>query len=193
MFLCLTSWRTCSFHLRNAHECFCSRKSPPTFTSRRFDWLLVCQWELNVRMQSQLYFLNMLMICRSLWLWHTAGPKRPGSWRQTYKLLLFETFSTSHLSPQRCSDGARPEVIFHSLMCVSGGKQRWGFLFKCKYIISHMVYTTGAYMSRQGLRSSCIALLRLSVIGHLQKSSVPVPHNLKPIYRNMVLPGSRWV
>lgn len=91
------------------------------------------------RMQSQLYFLNMLMICRSLWLWHTAGPKRPGSWRQTYKLLLFETFSTSHLSPQRCSDGARPEVIFHSLMCVSGGKQRWGFLFICKYIISHLV------------------------------------------------------
>jgi len=75
------------------------------------------------RNPSQLYFLNMLMICQSLWLLHTAGPKRPGSWWETYKLLLFETFSTSHLSPQRCSDGARPEVIFHSLMLsVEGSK-----------------------------------------------------------------------
>lgn len=127
MFLCPTSWRTCSLPEECSWMFLFSEVSAHLYLTQI--WLAACTPVRTnfapFRNQSQLYFLNMLMIGQSLWLWHTAGPKRPGSWWQTYKLLLFETFSTSHLSPQRCSDCARPEVIFHSLMCVSGGKQRW--------------------------------------------------------------------
>lgn len=124
MFLSLTS---CSFHLRNAHECFCSLKAPPTFTSRGFDWLLVWRWEptaLLSESKAGYVFLT------SWWF-----PKACGcDIQQGQRELAADGKHTNrwnvlNLSPQRSSDGSGPEVIFHSVMCVSGGKQRWVFFY----------------------------------------------------------------
>lgn len=147
------------------------------------------------RKRSQLYFLNMLMISQSLWLWHTAE-----TWQPMVNIQTAVVWNILNLSALCCSDHAGPEVIFHSWMCVSGGKQRWVYLFKCKYIISPLVY--GIHYRFLVVRVLTWPANQLHCFIEKQRhrtpaeSSVPVPHNPKPIYRNrpdLVLPGSCWV
>lgn len=119
------------------------------------------------RKRSQLYFLNMLMISQSLWLWHTAE-----TWQPMVNIQTPVVWNILNLSPLCCSDRAGPEVIFHSWMCVEGSKGEFFYSsVNILYPLWYMVYTTGAllYGYWPGPQTSCIALLRNSVTGHLQK------------------------